>query len=292
MTEENHHHQTVADKGFPWLGAGLGVLALVGFIYYQGLRADKSPQGPEGAAYLEGEGILVEWGNLGRRLIEAGVIDKDKFLNLYARRGTLSDADRALIDGISEGELKANQANANLLLNLFWALGLGNESPILEKGEMAQYGDTGNFASTGGWSLSKGDAMNHYSAHSFVALDSAEQALVEKVSKGIYRPCCDNSTHFPDCNHGMAMLGLLQLLAAQGATEDQMFAVALRMNMLWFPDQYRVIARYFETQGQDFSRVSPQVVLGKEYSSGSGYRRTASLIPPDAERRSGASCGV
>ena len=33
--------------------------------------------------------------------------------------------------------------------------------------------------------------------------------MENKIAKGIYRPCCNNSTYFPDCNHGMAMLGLL-----------------------------------------------------------------------------------
>ena len=58
--------------------------------------------------------------------------------------------------------------------------------------------------------------MNHYSMHRFIVLTPEQQALVEKVSKGIYRPCCGNSVYFPDCNHGMAMLGLLELMASQG----------------------------------------------------------------------------
>ena len=64
--------------------------------------------------------------------------------------------------------------------------------------------------------MAKGDAMEHYSKHALIALTAEEQDLVNRVSLNIYRPCCNNPTYFPDCNHGMAMLGLLELMAAQG----------------------------------------------------------------------------
>ena len=53
-----------------------------------------------------------------------------------------------------------------------------------------------------------------------------EGVFHERAAPFVYRPCCDNATHFPDCNHGMAMLGLLELMAAQGASEEEMFAAA------------------------------------------------------------------
>ena len=117
------------------------------------------------------------------------------------------------------------QENSGTILNLLWAFGLANKNEILEKGPMMdkRYGGAENFASTGGWTLSKGDSMNHYSMHSFITLTPQQQSLVEKVSQNIYRPCCGNSTYFPDCNHGMAMLGLLELLASQGISENEMY---------------------------------------------------------------------
>ena len=39
--------------------------------------------------------------------------------------------------------------------------------------------------------------------------------IVEEIAGNIYRPCCGNSTAFPDCNHGMAMLGLIELMVSQ-----------------------------------------------------------------------------
>ena len=72
-----------------------------------------------------------------------------------------------------------------MFLNLLWALGLGNKNEILDNGPMTdkKYGGAGRFASTGGWTLAQGDAMNHYSMHRFIGLTLEQQALVEKVSK-------------------------------------------------------------------------------------------------------------
>ena len=99
-----------------------------------------------------------------------------------------------------------------------------------------KYGGAGNFASTGGWTLAQGDVMNHYSMHSFITLTPEQQVLVEKISKEIFRPCCNNSTYFPDCNHGMAMLGLLELMASQGTSEAEMYKIAKEVNSYWFPE--------------------------------------------------------
>lgn len=225
--------------------------------------------------------IPVKWGDLGSKLVAAGVIDQSKF------------KEKQILYGNNNGNIKITSKNAGFWLNIFWALGLGNKNKILEKGPMMdpRYGGAGNFASTGGWTLAKGGAMDHYSKHSFITLTPEQQALVERVSKNIYRPCCDNSTYFPDCNHGMAMLGLLELLASQGVGESEMYRVALAMNSLWFPEQYATIARYLESKGRTLPAADPKEILGKDYSSFSGFSRIAALVP-QVERQSGGSCGI
>ena len=237
--------------------------------------------------------LPVVWGDMGAQMINTGVIDRPQFEAIYQSRGGLSDADKRLLNDFQNGNLKANQENAGLLLNLFWALGLGNKNEILEKGPMAdpKYGSPARFASTGGWTLAKGDVMNHYGKHLFVVLTPQQQALVEQVSKNIYRPCCNNSTYFPDCNHGMAMLGLLELMASQGASEDQMYRTALQMNSLWFPDQYAVINKYIESKGIKPQNVNPKEILGINYSSASGYAKVESSLPRE-QNQGGGSCGV
>src|SRR3989344_6010257 len=241
----------------------------------------------------EGVELPVRWSNLGAQLVSAGVIDGAQLNKLYAGRGGLSDEERSFLGGANSGKLTITPNNAPFLLNLFWALGLGNKNPILEKGEMAnpEYGGAGGFASTGGWTLARGDAMEHYSAHPFITLSREQQELVERVSKGIYRPCCNNSTHFPDCNHGMAMLGLLELMASQGVSQEDMYKTALVVNAYWFPDTYLTIARYLAAQGVKWEDADPKKLLGAEYSSGSGYQQILTHVAP-LEGGSGGGCSV
>lgn len=238
--------------------------------------------------------IPVQWGDLGKQMVEAGVIDKDKLEAIYAQRGGLDKYAKNLLFGEHNGRLKIDDQNANLLLNLLWAFGLANKNPVLEEGPMRspQYGgDASRFASTGGWTLASGNAMDHYSRHPFVTLTGEQQALVERVSQNIYRPCCGNSTYFPDCNHGMAMLGLLELMASQGVSEPDMYRAALQINSYWFPDTYLTIAKYFRKRGIDWARVNPKEILGSAYSSAQGYQQILAEIEPP-QSRGGGGCGV
>lgn len=246
---------------------------------------------------LPAQGVVLPiiWGDLGARMIETGVIDKEKFIALYTRRGGLTPPMQALLSDAQNGAITMTAENAPFLLNLFWALGLGNRNTILSEGPMtspAYGGDPGGFASTGGWSLAIGNPMDHYGAHALVTLTTEQQALVERVSKGIYRPCCGNSTYFPDCNHGMAMLGLLELMASQGVNEGEMYRAALAVNAFWFPETYLTIASYFDEQGLAWESVDPRVALGAEYSSGAGYQQLKQRVAPVTPPSGGGGCGV
>jgi hypothetical protein len=247
---------------------------------------------------LPSKGVVlpVVWGDLGVRLVEEGVIDEDMFKSIYEQRGQYTDENKKLLEEINNGKLKITSENSGYLLNLFWALGLGNKNEILETGEMSdpRYGGAGNFASTGGWTLAKGNTMDHYSKHAFITLTSEQQALVDKISRGIYRPCCGNSVHFPDCNHGMAMLGLLELMASQGVSEQDMWDIALIVNSYWFPDTYMTIATYMQNKGIDWKNVNSQEILGANYSSSQGYANIASQViqPQIPQQSSGGGCDV
>src|SRR3989344_3699345 len=149
--------------------------------------------------------LPIRWNDLGKQMVSTGVIDAEAFENLYARRGGFNPEMRQLLSGTADRKIVMTEENAGVILNLLWAFGLANENRILTEGPMSdpRYKGAGNFASTGGWSLAQGSAMDHYSRHKFVALTQDQQTLVEQVAKNIYRPCCNNSTYFPDCNHGM-----------------------------------------------------------------------------------------
>jgi len=243
----------------------------------------------------EGVELPVTWGDLGKKLVDAGAIDSSKMMALYKDRGGFPAEYGKLLKESGNGKIVITQDNAGYLLNLLWALGLANRNPILEdKTEMMNpgYGGAGNFASTGGWTIAKGDAMEHYNMHSLVTLTADQQKLVDKVSRGIFRPCCGNSTHFPDCNHGMAMLGLLELMASQGVSEDDMYKAALAVNSYWFPDTYLTIAMYMQGKGVAWQDVSPKEMLGEKYSSGAGFQDISSQVNTPSNRGGGGGCGV
>lgn len=238
--------------------------------------------------------LPVRWGDMGKKLVDLGVIDKAKLEKLYAQRGGLATEDAALLAASDRESLTINASNNGFLLNLLWAFGLANKNDVLDKGPMQdpQYGGAAGFASTGGWSLSKGDAMGHYSKHRLATLTAEQQQLVERVSKNIYRPCCNNSTYFPDCNHGMAMLGLMELMASQGASEDDLYRAALAVNSFWFPDTYATLAKYFAGRGIAWSAVDPKEALSGAYSSSGGYRQIVTEVEPATVNQGGGGCGV
>ncbi len=268
------------------------LIIAIASVYRAGISATPIPN-PAQDAFSPDNGtanLRVKWGDLGAQMVRAGVIDQAKFESIYA--GGLSAEEKPLLVGTDNGGLNITKANAGVILNLLWALGLSNKDQILDKGPMMdpRYGGAGNFASTGGWTLAKGNAMDHYSMHNFISLTPEQQALVEKVSKNIYRPCCSNSVYFPDCNHGMAMLGLLELMAIQGADEAAMYKSALLANSLWFADTYANIGRYLAGQGMNMESVPPQNILGAEFSSAAGYQKVVEALKPT--KNSGSSCGV
>src|SRR3989339_1876975 len=246
-------------------------------------------------AVLPSDGIVlpVAWGDLGSKLVSVGAIDSDKFIKMYEEREIFTKEYRDLLLGQNNQKLKITGENSGYLLNLFWALGLASKNPILDSGEMTdpKYGGAQRFASTAGWTLAQSNPMDHYSRHLFFELTADQQALVDKVSRGIYRPCCGNSTHFPDCNHGMAMLGLLELMASQGVSEKDMWDAALAVNAFWFPDTYLTIAIYMEDKGILWEKVNPKEILGAAYSSASGYQKIMEQVK-SRPNQGGGGCSV
>jgi len=238
--------------------------------------------------------LPIKWGDLGKQLVKKGVIDRDQFVALYKDRLGFGPDELKMLDGEDNGNVVITPDNAGVILNLLWALGLGNKNSILENGPMtdAQYGGAGRFASTGGWSLAKGNAMDHYSKYPFIKLNKDQQAIVERVSKGIFRPCCNNSTYFPDCNHGMAMLALLQMMASQGVSENDMYKVALQVNSYWFPDTYLTLAKYEASKNIAWENVDAKEMLSAQYSSASGYRQIRSQVQGVPTSGGGGGCGV
>lgn len=251
----------------------------------------------------EGYEIKAKYNDIGPSMLEMGVIDLDKFKQTYEKSGQPLTAEQ--LDILTKGaskKIRITPGNSYFLLNFFWAFGLANKSKILEEGDMMKYGGingAGNFASTGGWSsLTKnGDAMQYYSKKAIIPLTKEQEDLVNKVASGVYRPCCGNSTAFPDCNHGMALLGIFELMAAQGATESEMFQAGKYINSFWFPGTALDTALYFKNKyGQDFNNIDPKVYLSKDIFSAFGAQTIKKwLIDKGIQEKppaQGGGCGV
>jgi hypothetical protein len=244
--------------------------------------------------------LPVSLGDIGPQLLEAGAIDYDRFVQIYRQAGQpLSKAQLELLTKGSEAPIRIDEDNAYFLLNFFWAFGLTNQNPLLEEGPMMQYseGEIGRFASTGGWTVGAKPATALYSSTPIITLTPEQQARLEEVASGVYRPCCDNHTAFPDCNHGMAMLGLLELMASQGASADEMFEAAKYANAFWFPQQTLEMALFFKAgKNQDFAEVDAREMVGPAFSSGSGFRGLHQWLADNGlleqAPNGGSSCGV
>lgn len=244
--------------------------------------------------------LPTTYGEIGPQLLQAGAIEEGKFVRLYQTNGRpLNDEQLKILHQGGAIPIVINQQNAYFMLNFFWALGLANKNPILEQGPMMAAGkqNVGNFASTGGWTLGAKPATALYASTAIVKLTAEQQARLEEVVANVYRPCCDNPTSFPDCNHGMALLGLLELMASQGATVDQMFTAAKQVTAFWFPEQMLEVATFFKAvEGKDFEAADPRRLMSRDFMSASGFQAThqalaAKGLLPQAPK-GGSSCGV
>lgn len=246
-----------------------------------------------------GYALPVSYGDLAPRLVEAGVIDYDAFMGALSASGdAISSRQIEIMKQGSDEQIVITKENAHFLLNYFWAVGLANRNTILTEGAMVKYGEgqIEGFASTGGWMLAAKPISEIYASMDLIPLTAEQQARVEEVAAGVYRPCCNNPTLFPDCNHGMAMLGLLEWMASQGASVNEMFEAAKYVNAFWFPQQNLEIAMYLKTnQKVDFKDADARMIVSAQFSSGSGFaavhqRLQTSGVLPQAPQQ-GGSCG-
>ncbi len=264
---------------------------------------EAKPLDPERAAKVvgkvlpkEGYTLPIKWGDLGVKLTRLGVIDLEKFKRLYAKNSPPPDL--RYLEEPSESFITITSENQQFLVTVFWGLGLANKNPVLDKA-MAELGKERmmRLASTGGWTLGTKPAAALYSNFDIIQLTPEQQELVSDLAQSIYRPCCNNSTALPDCNHGIALLGLMELMAANGLSREEILNAAVRLNAFWFPQQYVKTALLFELRGIDWGTVDPREVLGPRYSSASGWRQNVDaelkklghLLPPQS---GGGTCAV
>lgn len=232
------------------------------------------------------------------KLVQSGAIDKNKFFELYQGRGGMTIEYQNLFEQKSDAKIVVTAENAGLILNLLWPLGITNKTAVLALGPMGtQYKDTiGNFASTGGWTIGLKPGGELFNSAVIFPLSENQEKIVKEIAENIYRPCCGNSTYFPDCNHGAAMLGFIELAVAQGLSKEEIYKKALVLNSYWFPQTYAEVAMYMRAKrGLSWEKVDPKEVLGVAFSSGQGYLKISQELQDEGlipKVQGGGSCGV
>ena len=239
----------------------------------------------------EGFKTKIILGDVIPRLVASGAIDLEKFKEVYS--GRLTEEQLRLLTEPYNEPLVITPQNANFLLTIFWPLGIANKNPVLN--EAAAYPGVANLASTGGWSLGKEDAMVYFNKLELIRITPEQQAILEEVASNTYRPCCGNPTAFPDCNHGAALLALLEIGASQGLSKEELYTLALQANTLWFPQQYSATATYLNIKGIDYWS-SAKEIMGFELSSGPGWANNVYKPLQELEAlpqtQGGGSCGI
>ena len=239
----------------------------------------------------EGIALPVSWGTLIKQLVDYGVINLPAFQKIM----TLTPEQEGILTQGSTEAIRIDQQNSQFVVDVLWALGLAQKSIVYDEGPMGiQYKkDAGNFASTGGWNLARGNAMNYLNRFDLIPLSVDQQKQVGEIAKHIYRPCCDNPTWFPDCNHGMAALAMIELMVSAHVDETTIYKKVLGFNSFWFPDSYISTATYFARLGKSWKDVDAKEVLDARFSSASGASKISNLVGPlPYANPVGGSCGT
>jgi len=248
----------------------------------------------------EGSVLNVSLDDSIQRLVQAGVISPSKFKAVYSKRGGLPEWVETLFTQPASEPITMSRQTAPYLLNLLWPLGVATKTQFNEKSKL-NGPKGGRFASTGGWTL--GEARNggeYFNKVSAVDLTVEQEATVLEAAENSFRPCCNNSTFFQDCNHGSAMLGLYELAASQGAGVDELYEIGRIANSFWYPPKYVEMAYYFqELENKRWDQVAASTILGEKYSSSGGWMKNvhqpmveSGLLPGAQAGGGGGGCGV
>lgn len=245
----------------------------------------------------QGSVLPVKWDGIARQLVDNGALNLSFVANsLSSSAQPLTNSELEALNGTGDINVTLNKSSALFTLYVLWALGINNKNPIINNGPVMNYGGNPyDLASTGGYGpLGKLQLGNL----SIVTLNGSEQEMVEAIASNTYRPCCDNPAMFPDCNHGAAQLGLIELMASQGKNAAQIYNALKEFNAFYFPQQYLDVAVFFNyTQNKTWGEVPANEVLGYNFSSASGYQKVYEALAndnalPQASSGSGGSCSV
>src|SRR3989344_7494189 len=99
------------------------IIVAGGWAYSANIQKQKSSENKnysfeETILPLAGIVLPARWGDLGKKLVDAGVIDKNGFETIYASRGGLKASEKEFLEKTDNGNLKITKENAGFLLNI------------------------------------------------------------------------------------------------------------------------------------------------------------------------------
>ncbi len=206
--------------------------------------------------------LPVRWGDSIRKMVEEKIIVPDKLEAVLRRYSqALTPEWKALLNG-QDAPLTIDAKNSVFMMYVLWVLAKHSDNPILLNSP---------FASSFGPNYDIGVGRPGYGDTALITLTPEQQARATRVAENAYRPCCGQPTSRPDCSHGFSALGLVQLMASQDFSEEEMFDAVVKVNSFWFPATYIQTALYFKaTENQDWEDVDKELVAGPQFSSLSG----------------------
>lgn len=212
----------------------------------------------------QGFTLDATWGTTVSDMVDAGVLDPVKLESILTRRygQEMKPEWTAILNG-EDAQLSIDAENSVFMMYLLWTLGKHNDNSILRESRIANYFDN--------YDIGVGRAG--YSDVLLFSLTPEQQDLATEISMNSYRPCCGNPAGVPDCSHGFAALGLIELMAAQGYEKDEIYDSFIKINSFWFPSTYIQNALFFQiTEGKSWDETDDELMAGKEFSSIAGSR--------------------
>ncbi len=215
---------------------------------------------------LPEKGFTIDamWQDSISKMVKAGALDVDKLDNILTKRygQPMTEEQKKLFAGdYSNEKLTINSKNAVFVMYILWAMAKHNNNSILHDSPFAQYFQDYDI----------GVGKVGYGDTKLISLTPEQQEIAKYTALNSYRPCCGNPTGRPDCSHGFSALGLIELMASQGYTKEQIFDAFVKFNSFWFPSTYIQDALYFKlAENKDWGAVDKELVAGKQYSSLSG----------------------
>ena len=174
----------------------LGWMTALGGAYGLGLATPKMISYVEGAPLRRAVNSVIppkpvrtglDLGKPVAKLVEAGAIHPEKFLDAYKGRGPVPEWVSLVLDG-QQQELVLSAENAPFNLNLLWPLGLATKTAFNDKSPINGK-DLQNFASTGGWILGRANnGAAYFNKVEILSLSPEQSSLAYKIAEKTFRP--------------------------------------------------------------------------------------------------------